>query len=87
MQGESYFMLFIDDHTRMNWVNFLKEKIESFVKFKKFKTLLENEPNIKIKCLSSNNGGDFTINEFSHFWETHIIKRYFLTPKPLNKME
>ena len=26
MQGESYFMLFIDDFTRMAWVFFIKEK-------------------------------------------------------------
>ena len=27
MQGECYFMFFIDDHTRMTWVAFLKEKL------------------------------------------------------------
>ena len=51
MQGEPYFMLFIDDHTRMTWVTFLKEKYEAFVKFKAFKALIENEKNLKIKCL------------------------------------
>ena len=60
MQGESYFMMFIDDFTRMVWVFFLKEKSEAFDKFKAFKTLVENETKAKIKCLKSNNGGEFT---------------------------
>ena len=42
LQGESYFMMFIDDFTRMAWVFFLKEKSEAFNKFKSFKTLIEN---------------------------------------------
>jgi hypothetical protein len=40
LQGESYFMLFIDDFTRMGWICFLKEKLEALNKFKAFKTLV-----------------------------------------------
>ena len=43
LQGESYFMLFINDFTRMAWLFFLKEKSEAFNKFKMFKTFVENE--------------------------------------------
>ena len=53
-------MLLIDDYTRMTWVTFLKEKIEAFEKFKDFKALVENETNLKIKCLRSDRGGEFT---------------------------
>lgn len=60
LQGESYFMLFIDDFTRMCWVFFLKEKSEAFQKFKAFKILVENEIGKKLKCLRSDNGGEFT---------------------------
>ena len=38
-QGEYYFMLLIDDYTRMTWVTFLKEKSKAFMKFKTFKVL------------------------------------------------
>ena len=34
LQGDHYFMFLIDDYTRMTWVAFLKEKSESFEKFK-----------------------------------------------------
>ena len=60
LQGEYYFMLLIDDYTKMTWVTFLKEKSEAFMKFKAFKALVENEINHKIKCLRSDNGGEFT---------------------------
>ena len=35
--GESYFMIFVNDFTKMMWVDFLKEKLEALVKFKIFK--------------------------------------------------
>jgi hypothetical protein len=51
LQGEYYFILFIDYYTRMMWVVFLKKKSEAFDKFKVFKEMVENENNLKIKCL------------------------------------
>ena len=35
--GERYFMIFVDDFTRMMWVAFLKEKPKVFEKFKIFR--------------------------------------------------
>ena len=70
-------MFFIDDFTRMDWVFFLKEKSEAFNKFKAFKNLVENETEAKIKCLRSDNGGEFTSKDFNLFYETHGIKRQF----------
>jgi hypothetical protein len=40
---ENYFMLIIDDYSRLTWVAFLKEKSEAFEKFKVFKALTENQ--------------------------------------------
>ena len=56
MQGDHYFMLLIDDYTRMTWVAFLKEKSKAFEKIKIFKAMDENESCMKIKCLRSDNG-------------------------------
>lgn len=64
MRGEKYFMLFIDDYTRMTWVTFLKHKSEAFHRFKVFKKMVEKESDMKIKCLRSDQGGEYTSNEF-----------------------
>lgn len=41
INGEKYFMLFIDDYTRMVWVTFLKHKSEAFEKFKISRKIVE----------------------------------------------
>ena len=43
LNGEKYFMLLIDDYTRMTWVCLLNRKSEAFGCFKTFKELVENE--------------------------------------------
>jgi len=49
--GEQYYILFIDDFSRMCWISLLKHKDEAFNKFKVFKALVENDLDLKIKCL------------------------------------
>jgi hypothetical protein len=56
LNGEQYFMLLIDDYTRMTAVCFLKKKSEAFECFRIFKEMVENETDLKIKCLRSDNG-------------------------------
>ena len=55
--GERYFMILVDDFSRMMWVAFLKEKSMAFDKFKIFKNRVENESSVNIKYLISNRGG------------------------------
>jgi hypothetical protein len=79
--GEHYFMLIVDDYTRLTWVLFLKEKSEAFEKIKTFKSLVENETDLKIKWLRSDNRGEFTSKELTQFCENHGTKRKFSTPR------
>ena len=54
----------IDDYTKMTFINFLKKKSEAFECFKIYKEVVENETNLKIKCLRSDNGEEFTSKLF-----------------------
>jgi hypothetical protein len=47
--GECYFILVIDDFSRLTWVSFLREKSIAFKKFKTFKALAENKIGSKLK--------------------------------------
>ena len=85
--GERYFMILVDDFTRMMWVAFLKEKLEAFEKFKIFNNRVENESGVKIKSLRSDRGGEFTPREFNIYYEEHGIKRQLSSPHSLSKIE
>jgi hypothetical protein len=50
LKGERYFMLLVDDYTRMTAVCFLKNKSEAFENFKIYKEMVENEMDSRIKC-------------------------------------
>ena len=64
-----YFILFIDDLTRMTWVYFVRQKSEVFVIFKKFKAFVEKQSGRSLKVLRSDRGKEYTSNEFDKFCE------------------
>lgn len=70
-----YFLLFIDDFTRMTWVYFLAYKYEVFEKFLQFKTLAEKESAHVIKTLRIDRGGEFLSNKFDVFCTWNSIRR------------
>lgn len=72
--GYSYMLIFIDDFTRFTWVYFVKQKSEVMDRFVQFKKTVEAELGAKIKQLRTDNGGEFTSNEFSSFCCENGIK-------------
>jgi hypothetical protein len=54
-----YFITFTDNLSRYSYVYLMKQKSESFEKFKKFKNEVENQLNKKIKALRSDRGGEY----------------------------
>jgi len=58
----------------MRWAYFLKHKSEAFEKFKTFRQLIENEVEEKISTLRTDNGGEFTSNEFQSYCRDNGIK-------------
>ena len=75
-----YYVSFIDNFSRKTWIYFMKNKDEVFNKFKEFKALIENHTEKKIKTFRSDNGGEFTSNEFKELCKDSGIKREFSTP-------
>lgn len=47
--GNRYFLLLVDDYSRLMWVYMLKSKDEAFRVFKKYKALVEKETEHKLK--------------------------------------
>lgn len=51
MGGSKYFMLFIDDYSRMTWIYFLQQKLEAFENFKRFRVMIEKQAQSQIGTL------------------------------------
>ncbi|KAI5322684.1 hypothetical protein L3X38_031756 [Prunus dulcis] len=75
--GNKYFMLLIDDFTRMIWVYFLRYKSDALNCFRKFKSMVELQSGYKVKCIRSDRGGEFTSSEFNKLCEEVGIQRQF----------
>ncbi|CAL2276446.1 unnamed protein product [Prunus armeniaca] len=67
----------MDDFSRKVWVYFMKQKFEVFAKFEEWKTETENQTGRKIKYLRSDNGGEYTSNEFTDYCKQEGITRHF----------
>jgi hypothetical protein len=74
-----YYVSFIDDLSRNNWIYFLKKKSKSFDRYKEFKALIENQTEKLIKVLRKDNGGEFCWNQFEEFY-TKFVKEIFASP-------
>jgi hypothetical protein len=57
-----------------------RAKSEVFNQFWEFKALVENQIDKMIKFLRSDNGGDYTSNEFNDFYKEARIKRELTVP-------
>jgi transposase InsO family protein len=73
-----YYVTFIDDSSRRTWIYFMKAKDEVFSKFQEFKALIKNQTCRKIKVLRSDNGGQYTSNDFDSFCIEACLKRGFI---------
>ncbi|GJR63814.1 putative RNA-directed DNA polymerase [Tanacetum coccineum] len=78
--GCSYFVTFIDDHSRKVWVYTLKTKDHVFDVFKHFHALVERQTRKKLKCIRTNNGGEY-IGPFDAYCREHRIQHQKTSPK------
>ena len=74
-------MKFIDDSTQKVWVYFMKNKFDVFMIFKKWKSRVELKSSYKVKCLRSDNGGEYVSHEFKNFCLEQGIRMEKTVPK------
>jgi transposase InsO family protein len=60
-------LTFIDDFSHFTWVFFLKNKNLVFEKFKEFWAFAEKQCGRPIKCLRSDNGGEYVNRPFEEY--------------------
>ncbi|KAL8112462.1 hypothetical protein AgCh_019968 [Apium graveolens] len=78
--GNRYFLLCVDDYTRVMWVYFLKSKDEAFEAFKRFRAKVEKGTKAKIKTFRTDRGGEFTSKSFNAYYEEAGITRQLTAP-------
>ena len=78
--SDKYFILYVDEYSRMMTVMFLKEKSNAFQMFKWYLARVEKEIGKSLKCLRSKKGGEFISTEFNIFYNDRRIKRQMSTP-------
>ena len=77
--GFYYFITFTDDFSRYGYVYLMKNKSDSFEKFKEYKAEVEKQTTKSIKTLRSDRGGEYLSQEFKNFLkECGIVSQ--LTP-------
>ncbi|WVZ11552.1 hypothetical protein V8G54_016082 [Vigna mungo] len=74
--GGAYFLSIIDDFSRRVWIYVLKNKSETFQKFKEWHTQIENQLGCRLKCLRTDNGLELVSEEFNGFCKEKGIRRH-----------
>lgn len=78
--GGKYFVSFIDDATWKKWVYPMRQKDDVFQTFKIWLAYVENQTGRSLKCLRSDNGGEYVSKEFDDFLALKGIKRELPPP-------
>ena len=74
LNGSKFYIAFIDDHTRMCWIYFMKFKSEVADIFWKFKVWVETQSGCKIQVIRFDNGTEYTFEKFNKFCEDADIE-------------
>nr|GEW66454.1 hypothetical protein [Tanacetum cinerariifolium] len=77
--GAKYFVSFIDDYSRRCLVYPIKKKSDVFEVFKVYKARVELDSGKKIKCLRTDNRGEYTGDEFDTFCRVKGYRLWGLT--------
>ena len=69
ISGARWFVLFVDDCTRVMWLYLLKNKSDVCSIFQNFYTMIKNQFGVEIKRVRTDNAKDFFNQTLSHFFQ------------------
>jgi len=72
--GKRYVLVVVGDFSRFNWVNFIREKSDTFDVFKDLCTQLQREKDSAILRIKSDHGTEFENAKFNDFCFNEGIK-------------
>ena len=72
--GSRYYVTFINNLSRKVWIYFLKNKSDVYDAFKKWRAMVENKTNLKVKYLQFDNRGEYEDAEFKIYCAFNEIK-------------
>jgi transposase InsO family protein len=78
--GSKYYLVIVDDYSRFTWVFFLQEKSWTQETLKGFIRRAQNEFELRIKKIRSDNGTEFKNSQIEGFLEDEGIKHEFSSP-------
>jgi transposase InsO family protein len=78
--GSKYSLVIVNDFSRFTWVFFLQDKSETQGTLKRFLRRAQNEFELKVKKIRSNNGSEFKNLQVEEYLEEEGIKHEFSAP-------
>jgi hypothetical protein len=78
--GSKYGLVIVDDFSHFTWVFFLQDKSETQGTLKHFLRRAQNEFELKVKKIRSDNGSEFKNLQVEEYLEEEGIKHEFSTP-------
>jgi hypothetical protein len=86
IDGSNYCLVIVDDYSRFTWMFFLQEKSQTQETLKTFLRQAQNEFELRIKKIRSDNGIEFKNSQIEGFLEEGASSMSSLLPTHLNKM-
>ncbi|GJW90670.1 retrovirus-related pol polyprotein from transposon TNT 1-94 [Tanacetum coccineum] len=75
---EKYTLVIVDEYSRYTWVHFLMKKSQAPLSF--FQDGRQNQNNVKVKQIRTNNGTEFRNHELESFYDEKGISQNFSSP-------
>jgi transposase InsO family protein len=78
--GRRYFLLLMDDHTRYMWVVLISGKGDAAALVRQVQAAAKAESSRKLRVIHTDNGGEFTFDEFERHCSDHWILHQLTVP-------